>query len=118
MSLFLLDHTKLDKLWGEFTSGRMTWGNFNQQRQSIGTQNNQQINEARTMIASQLQNQHQYEMAQRQRAIASMQQWAYQQQVLENQRIAAVGQAHAAAMASRPITCNFNQMGPNSITCN
>ena len=107
-----------DKLAVEFVSGRMTWGNFNQQRSSITMQTRQQLSEAQSMIASQLQNQHQFEMAQRQQAIANLQRWAYQQQVLENQRLAIMAEGHAAAMASRPITCNFNQMGPNSITCN
>jgi hypothetical protein len=107
-----------DTLAVEFVSARMTWGNYNQRRHSIAVQANQQINEAHTMIASQLQNQHQFEMEQRQRAIASLQQWAHQQQVLENQRLAIMAQGHAAAMASRPMTCNFNQMGPNSMTCN
>ena len=86
-----------DKLAVEFVSGRMTWGNFNQQRASIIVQMRQQLREAHSMIESQLQNKHQFELAQRQRAIAAMQQWAYQQQVLENQRIAAMS---AAAPAS------------------
>jgi hypothetical protein len=107
-----------DKLWVDFASGRMTWGEFNQRRAELGRQLSQQSNEVAAMIASQLQNQHQFEMAQRQRALESLQQWAYQQQVLENQRLAIMAQGHAAAIASRPMTCNFNQMGPNSITCN
>ena len=108
-----------DKLWAEFTSRRMTWGKFNSERQAIGQQARQQQAELGMRVVSQLQNQNQFELEQRQRAIAAMQQWAYQQQVLENQRIAAMGQAHvaAAAVPSRPITCNFNQMGPNSMTC-
>jgi hypothetical protein len=118
VTIFVNSYADSNKLWVEFASGRMTWGEFNQRRADISRQVNQQINEARTMIASQLQNQHQFEMAQRQRAIESLQQWAYQQQVLENQRLAIMAEGHAAAIASRPITCNFNQMGPNSMTCN
>jgi len=96
-----------DKLAVEFVSGRMTWGNFNQQRASIIVQMRQQLREAQSMIASQLQNQHQFELAQRQRASESLQRWAYQQQVLENQRIAAMS---AAASNQSPIIipCGYN----------
>ena len=100
-----------DKLWAEFTKGRMTWGNFNKENHAITVRTNQQTGEVETMIASQLQNEHQYEMEQRQRAAASLQQWAYQQQVLENQRLQVMAQGHDAAMAAmRPspvITCNY-----------
>jgi hypothetical protein len=56
-------------------------------------------------------------MAQRQRAIESLQQWAYQQQVLENQRLEAMAQGHAAATAPMlmPITCHWDPAG--SMVC-
>jgi hypothetical protein len=105
-----------DKLWVEFASGRMTWGDFNQRRADIARQLNQQISEARAMIASQLQNQHEFEMAQRQRAIASLQQWAYQQQVLENQRIAAMSAAASNTHIGNTMLCTY--AGPGTVTCN
>jgi hypothetical protein len=95
-----------DKLWVEFASGHMTWGKFNSERQSIIQQSAQQQAEVNTRIASQLQNQHQVEIEQRQRAAAAMQQWAYQQQVLENQRQAITAQRDAAATANK-INCTF-----------
>jgi hypothetical protein len=105
-----------DKIWAQATSGKLTWGQFNESRKSTSTQTQAKLIQANAQIVSQLQGQHQLEMAHRQRAIESVQQWVYQQQVLENQRIL---KANAAAMASRPITCNFNQLGPTStMTCN
>ena len=118
VTVFAAAFTNNDKRYVELVSGRMTWGKFNTESKTASEQIRQQFAAVDMQIKSELQNEHQFELAQRQRAAASLQQWAYQQQVLENQRIAASGQAHAAAMASRPVTCNFNQMGPNTMTCN
>jgi hypothetical protein len=88
-----------DHLWAQFADGRMTWGNFNQARRDITTQNQTKMAQAATQVDPQLQNQHQFELQQRQRAAEAFRQWAYQQQVLINQR-------HAIADAGRPRTIN------------
>jgi hypothetical protein len=110
VTILVNSYSEADKLWVDFASGRVTWGEFNQRRADLGRQLAQQSNEVATMIASQLQNEHQFEMAQRQRAIESLQQWAYQQQVLENQRIAGM------SAAASTLSCHY--VGPGILQCN
>ena len=77
-----------DKLWVEATSGKLDWGTFNQRRKDISTQAQANLVQADTQIASQAQsrdeNQAQLDAEQRQRAVAAMEQWARQQEVLAN----------------------------------
>jgi hypothetical protein len=70
-----------DRDWAEAVSGKLSWGQFNRARQTVVAQNRSRLTEdARTAINSR--DQHQFEIEQRQRAAAAMQQWAYQQQLL------------------------------------
>ena len=101
-----------DKLWAEATSGKLAWGIFNQRRKDISTQAQTNMVQANMQIASQLQNQHQFEIEQRRRAAAAMQQWAYQQEALNNQR-----QLIDAMSRPRMTTINCNYYG-NTATCN
>jgi hypothetical protein len=91
-----------DKLWAGATAGRLTWGQFNQGRKDLSTQAQEKLIQANAQIGSQLQNQNQAELAQRQRAAAAFQQWSYQQQQLAVQR-----QAIAAANRPRTINCDY-----------
>ena len=76
---FVGSFAESDKLWAEATGGKLAWGTFNQRRKDISTQTQTNMVQANMQIASQLQNQHQFEIDQRQRAAAAMEQWAYQQ---------------------------------------
>ena len=91
-----------DKIWAQATAGRLTWGQFNEARKNVMTQAQEKTIQANAQIGSQLQNQHQGELEQRQRAAAAFQQWAYQQQQLSLQR-----QAIAAANRPAVINCSF-----------
>jgi hypothetical protein len=91
-----------DKIWSQATGGRLTWGQFNEGRKNVTTQAQKQMIQANAQIGSQLQNEHQGELAQRQRAAAAFQQWAYQQQ-----QIAVQQQAIAAANRPRMINCDY-----------
>jgi hypothetical protein len=92
-----------NKLWAQTTAGRLTWGQFNEGRKDNLTQNQQKMVQANMQISSQLQNQHQSEMEQRQRAAAAFQQWAAQQQQMALQQ-----QAIDAANRSRTINCTYS----------
>ena len=91
-----------DKLWAQMTAGQLTWGQFNQGREDIYNQTREKQIQAVAQIGSQLQNQNQAELDQRQRAAAAFQQWAYQQQ-----QIAVQQQAIAAANRPRMINCSY-----------
>jgi hypothetical protein len=93
-----------DKVYTDFVDGRMTWGQFNQSLKDIGEKTQVAGMRAANQIDANLQNQHAFEIEQRQRAAAAFQQWAYQQQVLANQRA-------AIAAANRPVTINCNYAG-------
>jgi hypothetical protein len=100
-----------DKIWAEFTRGNTTWGDFNQRRKALSAQRSGRFVAADAQIASNLENQHQNELAHRQRAAAAMQQWSYQQQQLANQRALI-----DAVNAPRSTTINCNYYG-NSAQC-
>jgi hypothetical protein len=100
-----------DKLWSEFTKGRIAWGGkFNEGRKNAVVESQARWMQAAAQINGQLQNQHQGEIEQRQRAAAAFSQWAAQQQAL-------VIQQQAINAANRPRTINCNYIG-NSATCN
>jgi hypothetical protein len=99
-----------DKLWAQATGGGLTWGQFNEGRKNTATQTQEKLIQANMQIGSQLQNQHQSEMEQRQRAAAAFQQWAAQQQ-----QIALQQQAIDAANRSRTINCTYSG---NTAQCN
>jgi hypothetical protein len=106
-----------DKLWVEATGGKLAWGTFNQRRKDISTQAQANLAQADTQIALQVQsrneNQAQLDAEQRQRALAAMEQWAHQQEVLAN---------HQRAIPAEPeprittISCSYNGNG-NTATC-
>ena len=91
-----------DKLYAEAVKGGLTWGQFNQGLKDLGTQLQLNGNRAEIQIAAQLQNQHAFEVQQRQHAAAAFQQWNHQQQVLANQR-----QAIDAMNAPRTTNCQY-----------
>lgn len=99
-----------DKLWAEAASGKMTWGKFNEGRKELTAQSQSQLAEANVRIGTQLQNQHAFEIEQRQRAMASLQQWSYQQQVLNNQ------QQYIDSL-NKPRTINCRYVG-TTLQCN
>jgi hypothetical protein len=99
-----------DRNWAEFTKGKMTWGKFNERRKADSLESQTRFTQASMQINGQLQNQHQSEMEQRQRAAAAMSQWALQQQAI-------AAQQQAIDAANRPRTINCNYYG-NSATCN
>jgi hypothetical protein len=59
-----------DRLWVDAASGKLTWGAFNGSMQVIKSEFRSKLTEAATRIGAQLQNQHQFELEQRQRAAA------------------------------------------------
>jgi hypothetical protein len=81
-SLYLLTlveaYSASDKLWADVTAGRLTWGAFNEARRNNVTHFQAKLIQADTQVSSQLQNQHQVEVQQRQRAAEAFQQWSYQ----------------------------------------
>lgn len=94
-----------DKLTAQLTGGQLTWGQYNEGLQDLLTQTQEKLIKASVLVGSQLQRQHQAELAQRQRAAeaamkAALQQWSYQQQ-----QIALQQQAIQAASRSRTINC-------------
>jgi hypothetical protein len=91
-----------DKLWTDMTAGRLTWGTFNEGRKNIATQIQAKLILADGQVSAQLQNQHQFEVQQRQRAAEAFQQWSYQQQVIANQQ-----RAINAMNQPRTINCNY-----------
>jgi hypothetical protein len=103
-------YADIDKLWAQTTGGGLTWGQFNESRKAYGTRFQQKFIQANMQIASQLQNQHQSEMDQRQRAAAAFRQWADQQQQMALQQ-----QAIDAANRSRTINCTYSG---NTAQCN
>jgi hypothetical protein len=110
LSVYVETYAESDKLWAEATTGKLTWGQFNRGRQDIKVRAQQKTTQANAQVASQLQNQHQFEIEQRQRAAAAFQQWAYQQQALAVQQ-------QAINAANRPRTINCNYYG-STATCN
>jgi hypothetical protein len=99
-----------DRLWAEFAKGKMPWGKFNEGRKAGSVDGQARLVQAATQINGQLQNQHQSEMEQRQRAAEAFSQWATQQQAF-------AAQQQAIAAANRPRTINCNYYG-NTATCN
>jgi len=106
-----------DKLWLEATGGKLAWGTFNQRRKDISTQAQANLAQADTQIASQVQsrneNQAQLDAEQRQRAVAAMEQWAHQQEMLANHQ-------RAIFVESEPhittISCTYYGNG-NTASC-
>ena len=92
-----------DRLWADAASGKLTWGKFNEARQALTTQYRAKLTEADARVRGELQEQHQFELEQRQRAAAAMQQWAYQQQQLYQQQ-----QMVDAVNRPRMINCNYS----------
>jgi PBP1b-binding outer membrane lipoprotein LpoB len=99
-----------DRLWAEFTRGKMEWGKFNEGRKSLAVEAQARLVQAATQINGQLQSEHQSELDQRQRAAAAFSQWAEQQQAIAVQQ-------QAIAAANRPRTINCNYYG-NTASCN
>ena len=90
-----------DKLYVEAVSGKLSWGQLNQAHHTLTTQYKARLTED-ARIAANVQDQHQFAIEQHQRAAAAMQQWAYQQQLLNKMN------------QTRMITCNY--IG-NTATC-
>jgi hypothetical protein len=97
-------YNESDKLWAEMASGKLTWGKFNEDRKTGTTQLTLKLSQAGQQIDTQLQDQHQSEIAQRQQAAAAIQQWSYQQQLLANQQA-------AINAANRPVMTNCTYTG-------
>jgi hypothetical protein len=73
--------SSMDKIRVEGVSGKLSWGQYHQAMQTLAAQNKLKLSEdART--AASAENQDQFATEQRQRAAAAMQQWTYQQQLL------------------------------------
>lgn len=106
-----------DKLWVEATGGKLDWGTFNQRRKDISTRAQANLVQADTQIASQVQsrneNQAQLDAEQRQRAVAAMEQWAHQQEMLANHQRAIVAQSEPRIMTIR---CRYYGNG-NTASC-
>jgi hypothetical protein len=100
----------VDRVWIDAAKGNLSWGKFNDSRQSAYHQFQDKYAQISAQIGTQLQNQHQFELEQRQRAAAAMQQWASQQQQIAVQQ-------QAIAAANRPHMINCNYFG-NTATCN
>jgi len=99
-----------DKLWTEFTRGKMPWGKFNEGRKSLAVDGQARLMQATAQINGQLQNSHQAEVEQRQRAAEAFSNWANQQQAFALQQ-------QAINAANRPRTINCNYFG-NTASCN
>jgi hypothetical protein len=101
-----------DKLWVQATAGRLTWGQFNQGRKDIVTRRQEELNQATAQVNSQLQNQNQAELTQRQQAAAAT---AASLQKAGN----AVGNAYGNMQIPHPIQCNTiaTGSGSSSTTC-
>jgi hypothetical protein len=110
LSTYIETYAEIDKLLADATAGKLSWAQFNQGWKDGATRMQQRMVQGNAQIASQLQNQHQFELEQRQRAAAAFQQWAYQQQALAVQQ-------QAINAANRPRTINCNYYG-NTATCN
>jgi len=91
-----------DALLAQLVTAKLTWGQFNQAMQDLDAKNKAKMTQANAQIASQMANQQQFELDQRQRASTAIQHWAYQQQVLANQQ-----QAINSMNQSRTINCNY-----------
>jgi hypothetical protein len=104
------NYAAADKLWADATAGRLSWGQFNEGRKDLATRWQAKIIQADAQVVSQLQNQHQVEVEQRQRAADALQQWSYQQQALANQQ-------RAINAMNQPRTINCNYFG-NTAQCN
>jgi len=103
-------YSEEDRSWIDAVKGNLTWGNFNEARRSAMNQFQDRTTQANMQVGAQLQNQHQFELQQRQQAVAAMQQWAYQQkQFYQNQQ--------AINALNRPRTINCNYYG-DTATCN
>jgi hypothetical protein len=92
----------LDRLWADFARGKMSWGKFNEGRKAIYEENKARLVQVSMQISGQLQNQHQSEIEQRQRAAQAFSQWVVPQQALAIQQ-----QAVDAANRPRIINCNY-----------
>jgi hypothetical protein len=102
MVVFVEQFAASDKLWADIATGKSTWAEFNQGLKEIGVAAQGKMAQADVQIVTGLANQHMGEIAQRQRAAAAFQQWAYQQQVLYQQQ-----QAINAINSPRTINCNY-----------
>jgi hypothetical protein len=110
VTVFVNEFSESDKVWTQAVSGKLSWGKFNQAREDLRTQGAAKLTQANAEIISQLQNQHQFELEQRQRAAAALQQWSYQQQALANQQ-------QAINSMNQPRTVNCNYVG-SVLQCN
>src|SRR5262245_8302518 len=94
--------TDNDRVWAEAASGKLTWGQFNEARERLALQATVKMTEVEGQIDAQLQRRDQFDVQQRQRAAAAMEQWTSQQQQLYRQhRVADV------ARQPRLINCNY-----------
>jgi hypothetical protein len=69
-------YSDVDRVWVDAAKGNLSWGKFNESRLSAYHQFQQKYAQVGTQVGAQLQSQHQFELEQRQRAAAAMQQWA------------------------------------------
>src|ERR1700750_1569930 len=76
MMAWVENFSNSDKLWAEFTRGKMPGGKFNEGRKSLAVEGQARLTQAGAQINGQLQNQHQSEVEQRQRAAQAFSQWA------------------------------------------
>jgi hypothetical protein len=95
-------YSQSDRLWADFTKGKMTWGQFNTGRKTITEDTTTRLTQANMQIGSQLEQRHESEMEQRRQAAAAFSQWAAQQQAFALQQ-----QAIDAANRPRIINCNY-----------
>ena len=102
VTVLINEYSAADHIWTDAVTGKLTWGKFNELRKALLADFEANLTEAKAKINAELQNEHQFEMEQRQRAVAAMQQWNYQQQQLHQNQ-----QAINAANRSRTINCNY-----------
>ena len=98
-----------DALLVHILKDKLTLGGANEVRHTRFSERNAQGLEVGKRVDQQFQNAHQSEMQRRQEAAATMQQWSYQQQLLEQNR-------KLLNSANSPTTTNCRSLG-NTINC-
>jgi hypothetical protein len=102
VTALISEYSTADRIWTDAVTGKLTWGKFNELRKALLADFQVNLAEVKAKINAELQNEHQFEIEQRQRAVAAMQQWTYQQQQLRQNQ-----EAINAADRSRTINCNY-----------
>lgn len=81
-------YTKQDAVFAEVVKGKVTYGDANRQLMAIKAEGRTKFEAVNREVVGALEKSHNTELARRQAAAASMQQWIYQQQVLlQNQQM-------------------------------